>query len=333
MKSSFAKVKKYIENLIARVKSVLRLVVIPGFEGVPLYDVLVYFIRGFTQVNLIDRAAAVAFYVFLALFPTILFLFTLIPYFPLQNVTTNVLEALQTILPPGTYESVSSTITQIMSIEHGGLMSIGLLLAFYFSTSAVSSFFRGFNMGDKEFGQISFIKLQVYSILVMLMFVVLLLISIVLITAGQRLLPVLFVKMHFYSGFIVFMINLLRWLIVIFALIVAMSLLYHFGNPRSKRFKLFTPGSLLFTGLFIVGTMLFNFYISNISTYNLLYGSIGGLIIFVIWIYFNCILILIGYELNKSITKASTFKFPDMMLQIEDSDKELRVGGTKELRN
>jgi membrane protein len=115
------------------------------------------------------------------------------------------------------------------------------------------------------------------------------------------------------------MINLLRWLIVIFALIVAMSLLYHFGNPRSKRFKLITPGSLLFAGLFIVGTMLFNFYISNISTYNLLYGSIGGLIIFVIWIYFNCILILIGYELNKSITKASTFKFPDMMLQIEDT--------------
>jgi membrane protein len=319
MKEKIIRIKKYIEALIARIKSVLRLVVIPGFEGVPLYDVLVYFIRGFTKVNLIDRAAAVAFYVFLALFPTILFLFTLIPYFPLQNVTANILEALQTILPPGTYESVSSTITQIMSIEHGGLMSIGLLLAFYFSTSAVSSFFRGFNMGDKEFGQIPFLKIQVYSILVMLMFVVLLLISIVLITVGQRLLPVLFVKMHFYSGFTVLMINILRWLIVIFALIVAMSLLYHFGNPRSKRFKLFTPGSLLFTGLFIVGTMLFNFYISNISTYNLLYGSIGGLIIFVIWIYFNCILILIGYELNKSITKASTFKFPDMMLQIEDT--------------
>ncbi len=322
MKDKVARIKKYIENLIARIKSVLRMVVIPGFEGVPLYDVLVYFIRGFTQVNLIDRAAAVAFYVFLALFPTILFLFTLIPYFPLQNVTTNVLEALQTILPPGTYESVSSTINQIMSIEHGGLMSIGLLLAFYFSTSAVSSFFRGFNMGDKEFGQVSFMKQQIYSILVMLMFVLLLLISIVLITVGQKLLPILFVKMHFYSGFTVFMINMLRWLIVVFALLVAMSLLYHFGNPRSKKFKLFTPGSILFTALFIVGTMLFNFYISNISTYNLLYGSIGGLIIFVIWIYFNCILILIGYELNKSITKASTFKFPDMMLQIEDSNKK-----------
>lgn len=318
MKINIEKIKDKLEHYRKRLESVLRLIVIPGFGGVPLYDVLVYFVRGFTQVNLIDRAAAVAFYVFLALFPTILFLFTLIPYFPLQGVTTSVLEALHDILPPGTYDSVSSTINEIMSIEHGGLMSIGLLLAFYFSTSAVSSFFRGFNMGDKEFGQVSFFKEQIYSILVMLMFVVLLLLSLVLMTLGQKLLPILFTKIHLYKGITVFMINLVRWLIVIFALIIAMSLLYYFGNPRSKKFKLFTPGSLLFTGLFIVGTILFNFYISNISTYNLLYGSIGGLIIFVIWIYFNCILVLIGYELNKSIAKAQGFKFSDIQL-LEDS--------------
>ena len=304
MKVNIDKIKAKVKYYRSRLESVLRLVVIPGFEGVPLYDVLVYFIRGFTKVNLVDRAAAVAFNVFLALFPMILFLFTLIPYLPLQGVTTNLLEALQEILPPGTYESVANTIKEIMSIEHGGLMSIGLLLAFYFSTSAVSSFFRGFNMGDKEFGQVSFIKEQLYSILVMIMFVALLLLSIVLMTMGQRLLSVFFVKIHFYNDFVIFLINLLRWLIAIFALIVAMSLLYHFGDPRSKKFKLFTPGTLLFTGLFIVGTLLFNFYISNISTYNVLYGSIGGLIIFVMWIYFNCILILVGYELNKSIAKA-----------------------------
>lgn len=320
MKINVEKIKGKLEHYRKRLESVLRLIVIPGFGGVPLYDVLVYFIRGFTQVNLIDRAAAVAFNVFLALFPMILFLFTLIPYFPLQGVTTSVPEALQDILPPGTYDSVSSTINEIMSIEHGGLMSIGLLLAFYFSTSAVSSFFRGFNMGDNEYGQVSFMKQQIYSILVMLMFVALLLLSIVLMTLGQKLLPVLFTKIHLYKGITVFMINLVRWLIVIFALIIAMSLLYHFGNPHSKRFKLFTPGSLLFTGLFIVGTILFNFYISNISTYNLLYGSIGGLIIFVIWIYFNCILVLIGYELNKSIAKAQGFKFSDIQLLEDNKD-------------
>lgn len=327
MKIKLSDIKGYLYELRKRLESVLRLVKIPGFGGVPLYDVLVYFIRGFTQVNLIDRAAAVAFYVFLALFPTILFLFTLLPYFPLQNVTQNVLDALQSILPPGTFESVASTINQIMSIQHGGLMSIGLLLAFYFSTSAVSSFFRGFNMGDKEFGQVPFFKIQVYSILVMIMFVLLLVVSIALITVGQRILPIFFTKIHFYNSFVVFLINILRWLIVIFALMIAMSLLYYFGNPRAKKFKLFTPGSFLFTGMFIVGTILFNFYISNISTYNLLYGSIGGLIIFVIWIYFNCILILIGYELNKSIAKAQdiVFTFSDIK-QIEDKERGRDVG-------
>ena len=85
MKINVEKIKTKFEYYRQRIESVLRLIVIPGFGGRPLYDVLVYFIRGFTQVNLIDRAAAVAFYVFLALFPTILFLFTLIPYFPLQT--------------------------------------------------------------------------------------------------------------------------------------------------------------------------------------------------------------------------------------------------------
>ena len=323
MKVKIAEIKERLVSFRKRLESVLRLVKIPGFGGVPLYDVLVYFIRGFTQVNLIDRAAAVAFYVFLAIFPTILFLFTLLPYFPLQGITQNVLEALQSILPPGTFESAESTINQIMSIEHGGLMSIGLLLAFYFSTSAISSFFRGFNMGDSEFGQLPFIKIQVYSILVMVMFVLLLLVSIALITVGQRILPIFFTKIHFYNSFVVLLINILRWIIVIFALMIAMSLLYYFGNPRAKKFKLFTPGSFLFTGMFIVGTILFNFYISNISTYNLLYGSIGGLIIFVIWIYFNCILILIGYELNKSIAKAHEIVFPKFLpdvKQVEDKN-------------
>lgn len=323
MKINVEKIKTKFEYYRQRIESVLRLIVIPGFGGRPLYDVLVYFIRGFTQVNLIDRAAAVAFNVFLALFPTILFLFTLIPYFPLQGVTTGVLEALEDILPPGTYDSVASTINEIMSIEHGGLMSIGLLLAFYFSTSAITSFFRGFNMGDNEYGQVSFMKQQIYSIVIMLIFVALLILSIVLITLGQKLLPLFLVKIHLYKGITVFIINLIRWLIVIFSLIVAMSLLYHFGNPRSKKFKLFTPGSLLFTGLFIVGTILFNFYISNISTYNILYGSIGGLIIFVIWIYFNCILVLIGYELNKSIAKAQTFNFTEMMKKSDNIVKSI----------
>lgn len=297
-----------------KLESVLRIVILPGFEGVPLYDVLVYFIRGFTQVNLIDRAAAVAFNVFISIFPMILFLFTLLPYMPLQDVTEMVLSTLQSVLPPGTYESAALTINEIMSVQRGGLMSIGLLLAFYFSTTAVSSFIRGFNMGDNEFGQISFLKEQIYSIVIMLMFVGLLLLSVVLMIVGEKLIPILFDMVNLEDrSFTLFMLNILRWLIIVLTLVVAISMLYHVGNPRSKRFKLFTPGTLLFTGMFIVGTVAFNYYISNISTYNILYGSIGGLLIFLIWIYFNCILVLIGYELNKSIAKAQEIVSPKLL--------------------
>lgn len=297
-----------------KLESVLRIVILPGFEGVPLYDVLVYFIRGFTQVNLIDRAAAVAFNVFISIFPMILFLFTLLPYMPLQDVTEMVLSTLQSVLPPGTYESAALTINEIMSVQRGGLMSIGLLLAFYFSTTAVSSFIRGFNMGDNEFGQISFLKEQIYSIVIMLMFVGLLLLSVVLMIVGEKLIPILFDMVNLEDrSFTLFMLNILRWLIIVLTLVVAISMLYHVGNPRSKRFKLFTPGTLLFTGMFIVGTVAFNYYISNISTYNILYGSIGGLLIFLIWIFFNCILVLIGYELNKSIAKAQEIVSPKLL--------------------
>lgn len=306
-----------------KLESVLRIVILPGFEGVPLYDVLVYFIRGFTQVNLIDRAAAVAFNVFISIFPMILFLFTLLPYMPMQDVTEMVLSTLQSVLPPGTYESAALTIKEIMSVQRGGLMSIGLLLAFYFSTTAVSSFIRGFNMGDTEFGKISFLKEQIYSIVIMLMFVGLLLLSVVLMIVGEKLIPILFDMVNLEDrSFTLFMLNILRWLIIVFTLVVAISMLYHVGNPRSKRFKLFTPGTLLFTGMFIVGTVAFNYYISNISTYNILYGSIGGLLIFLIWIFFNCILVLIGYELNKSIAKAQEIVVPKLLTDSKNSKEE-----------
>lgn len=306
-----------------KLESVLRIVILPGFEGVPLYDVLVYFIRGFTQVNLIDRAAAVAFNVFISIFPMILFLFTLLPYMPMQDVTEMVLSTLQSVLPPGTYESAALTIKEIMSVQRGGLMSIGLLLAFYFSTTAVSSFIRGFNMGDTEFGKISFLKEQIYSIVIMLMFVGLLLLSVVLMIVGEKLIPILFDMVNLEDrSFTLFMLNILRWLIIVLTLVVAISMLYHVGNPRSKRFKLFTPGTLLFTGMFIVGTVAFNYYISNISTYNILYGSIGGLLIFLIWIFFNCILVLIGYELNKSIAKAQEIVVPKLLTDSKNSKEE-----------
>lgn len=299
-----AKYNDYIEgyrSLVGRIVRLLRIVILPGFEGMPLYDVLVYFVNGFTKGYLLDRAAAVCFNVFLAIFPAVMVLFTLIPYLHISDAYTVLLDTLSDFLPTEAYGMVESTITEIVSIERGGLFSLSVLLSFYFSINAVTAFFRGFDMGVNRIGSMSWFQKQFNAAFVMVILVVLILSSIVLIAVGNTTLSKIFIAIDVSNRLVIFVANLIQWLLTTFMLLIAVSVLYYFANPKRTRFKIFTPGSLLFTGLFIVGTVGFKIYINNFSRYNALYGSIGGLLIFLLWMYFNCILVMIGYELNASI--------------------------------
>ena len=307
MKINVEKHKRNALRLEIKAIRWLKSVTLPGFRGKPLYDVLVYFVQGFSKGYLTDRAAAVAFNVFLAIFPAIMVLFTFIPYMPLEGVQTIIVDTIQHILPQNISARVVGTIDEIMSRQHNTLMSIGIIMAFYFSSGAVRAFFRGFDMGVNHIGKMSFIQMQLGALLVTLIIGVLLILSVVLIIVGNDVLPWFFNKINFYNKFVITIIEIGRWLLTVFALLVAIAVLYYFGNPdKHKKFRLFTPGTIMFTLLFIVGTVGFNFYIVNFSRYNALYGSIGGLIIFMMWMYVNCIIILIGYELDASIFLAES---------------------------
>jgi len=302
MKVNVEKHKK--KALSVEIKAIrwLKSITLPGFRGKPLYDVLVYFINGFSQGYLLDRAAAVAFNVFLAIFPAVMVLFTFIPYMPLEGIQVVIVDTIRQIMPQTIATRVIGTIDEIMMQQHGTLMSIGIIMAFYFSSGAIRAFFRGFDMGVNHIGKMSFVKMQLNALLVTLIIGILLILSVVLIVVGNDVLPWFFNKIHFYNTFIITLIEIGRWLLTVFALLVAIAVLYYFGNPqKDKKFRLFTPGSIMFAFLFIVGTVGFNYYIVNFSRYNALYGSIGGLIIFMMWMYVNCIIILIGYELDASI--------------------------------
>lgn len=302
MKIDTPKYKRKVFVLEIKVIRWLKKLVLPGFHGKPLYEVLVYFISGFSKGYLLDRAAAVAFNVFIAIFPAVMVLFTFIPYMPLEGVQTIIVDTIQQMLPRTISAKVVETIDEIMLQQHGTLMSIGIIMAFYFSSGAVRAFFRGFDMGVNHVGKMSFVKMQLNALLTTLILGVLLILSVTLIIVGNDVLPWFFNKIHFYNTLIINMINVSRWLLTVFALLVAISVLYYFGNPsQNKKFRLFTPGTIMFTLLFIVGTVGFNFYIVNFSRYNALYGSIGGLIIFMLWMYVNCIIVLIGYEIDASI--------------------------------
>ena len=311
MKIDINKYKRKAKYLEIKTIRKLKSITFPGFRGKPFYDVLVYFINGFSKGYLTDRAAAVAFNVFLALFPAVMVLFTFIPYMPLEGVQDEIVEFIEQVIPQNIAGKVVDTIDEIMSHQHGTLMSIGIIMAFYFSSGAIRAFFRGFDMGVNHIGNMSMIRMYGGGLLTTLILGVLLLTSIALIVVGSNYLPLIFNKIHFYNSFVITLIEIGRWLLTVFVLLVAIAVLYFFGNPhKDRKFRLFTPGTIMFTLMFIIGTVGFNYYIVNFSNYNALYGSIGSVIIFMMWIYVNCIIILIGYELDASIFLAENKVLP-----------------------
>ena len=301
MKIDIEKYRRKVKYLEIKAIRWLKSITFPGFRGKPFYDVLVYFINGFSKGYLTDRAAAVAFNVFLALFPAIMVLFTFIPYMPLEGVQETIVDFIHKLVP-SVADRVVGTIDEIMSHQHNTLMSIGIIMAFYFASGAIRAFFRGFDMGVNHIGKMNIIRMYGGGLLTTLILGTLLITSIAMIIIGNDILPWFFNKIHFYNGIVITLIDIGRWLLTVFVLLVAISVLYYFGNPdKDRKFRLFTPGTIMFTLLFIIGTIGFNYYIVNFSNYNALYGSIGGLIIFMMWMYVNCIIVLIGYELDASI--------------------------------
>ena len=308
----------------------LKIVHFPGTK-LPLLDVLRDFVKLFTKGRTVDRAAGVAFNFFVALFPLLLFFFTLIPYIPIPHLYERVMMLIKDFLiPSGTLDYVTETIDGIMNQPHDGLLSISIVLCLVFGSSGIVAFFNGFRnvyanyVTDKGLTVKSWIIQRIFAIVMLLIIGILVILSIMLISMGGM-------GMHFLvtheiiarGKFLFVLFNLLRWIVAIFALCFGVSLLYYFGNVRYdehyrkelkrpnrkgkkyREFVIFSPGTILATTLFVLGTVAFNTYISNFSRYNVLYGSIGTLIILLLWIWIVAILILAGNDLNSGIRRGT----------------------------
>ena len=299
--------RKYIHFRL-RLKHILRLIVLPGFDGMPLYDVLVFFFRGLFKGVLTYRAAAIAYNFFLALIPFIMFLFTLIPFVTGEHYQTYLLDLIQELIPSNIYSMVKNTVEEIISRPHQGLLSAGFFMAIYFATNGVDAILEGFNQSYHAMETRPWWKQKLVAFGLMLILSVLIFISFVLLGFGELSIRLLTEKHLLTSGLSIFSLQLLRWFIILFVTLLSTSLLYYFGQLKTGRenirYRFFSAGSILSTGLFIVGGVVIKLYFENFSRYNILYGSIGSLIILLVWIYYNAFIILIGFELNTSIRRS-----------------------------
>ncbi len=289
-----------IRNLIRLSKEVR----IPGFDGLPLYDVMAFFIKGIQEGWLNLRASAVAFNFILAIFPAIIFLFTLIAYIPVDGFQQQLLEMMQVLLPESVFASVSGTFEDIITRQRGGLLSVTVVSALYFSTNGVSTLIDSFNTTYHTMESRPYLIQRLWALLITVILVVFTLIALGLIIFGQIGMEFIADKGWVEDGFARFSLNLSRWIIIIALMFFAISVLYFLGPAKQTKWRFFSAGSSLATLLVLITSLGFSQFVESFGQYNKLYGSIGTLVIVMLWMLFNSIALLIGFELNASIEDA-----------------------------
>ena len=280
--------------------------VLPGFDGLPVYDVAVFFIKGLNQGYITSRASAISFNFFLAIFPSLIFFFTIIPFIPISNFQQSLLDLIRDFLPQTAYSTVKVTVEDIVTRPRGGLLSIGFILSLYFATNGINSLMEAFNNTFHTIETRSVIRQRMISILLLIIISFLLIISVSLITLGSWLLSLVLPRHVLESSIYFTGILVIKWVITLAMLFFTISFIYYFAPAKRRQFRFISAGSSLATILIILTTLGFNFYVDNFSKYNALYGSIGTLLVVLLWIYFNSFSILVGYELNASIFRAGT---------------------------
>ena len=297
--------KKIVDTKIVQVPlSISKKLIIPGFDNLPVYNVIKFFIEGIQKNSLTTRASSLAFRFFLALFPSIIFLFALIPYIPIDNFQEQLLMLIKNVLPENAYELTNSTINDLVTDENGSLLSFGFLFAFYLASNGVNSMILAFNDTAHALKKASFIETRLRSLLLLFIIVFLMIMAIGLIVFNKIIITYLISNNYISNNYIIYIIETLDFIILLFIFFLGISSIYYFGNTRNKKFRFISAGSTLATLLSILLSGGFAFYVNNFATYNKVYGSIGTLMVIMLWLYFNSLVLLIGFELNASIGNA-----------------------------
>lgn len=279
-------------------------ITLPFFDRVPLYDVALFFWKGIVDGAITTRASAIAFNFILAVFPTIIFLFTLIPYIPIDNFQTQLMELLQSVVPDTAYVAIQSTIQDIVTQPRGSLLSVGFFAAFIFSTNGLVSVIVAFNNTIHAIETRTIVSLYLTAFGLSIILTTLTTMSVAMITVSQRVLDFLKTNMIIRDDFLLYMLIGGKWLVILLLFFFAFAFLFYYAPARKTKFRFISAGGTLATILSILISVGFSFYINNFGKYNTLYGSIGTLIVVMLWFYFMALILLIGFELNVSIWSA-----------------------------
>ena len=283
-----------------RINAFLHRIRIPGTSGMTLYHFASCFKPVLTG-NFNTRAASISFKLFLAIFPAIIFLFTIIPYIPVADFQSTLMLVFQEIMPDNVFPIVEKTISDIITIKHSGLLSMGFILTLYFSSNGFISLISAFNQSINIKETRTWYQQRLISLLLMVITTLILIMAVTLMAIGRGTLEWMMAKgiMPIKNIFPLLLIG--RWFLLATVIYLTLCIVYYVAPAKRAGFRFFAIGSAVATILTILLAWGFGAFISHFSSYNALYGSVGTILILMLYIYYNASIMLIGFELNASI--------------------------------
>lgn len=270
-------------------------------SGLPLYDLLELYVIGIAEGALSNRAGAIAFSFFMALFPFALFILNLIPYIPIEGFQDDFLKFVADGVPPNTFYAIKNIINDILHNSHSGLLSSGFLLSVFLMANGLNAILGGFENSKHVLVKRGFFNQYFVAIGLSLFIAFLLIFTVAIIVVFEVFIQKLNAR-DFFNDKIPFMV-LARYLFLILMILTTTSVLFKFGTKNQETRSFISIGSVFTTVLTIISSYFFGVWVIQFSKYNELYGSIGTLLIVMFYIWINCMILLLGFELNEVINK------------------------------
>ena len=290
---------------------------LPGFRGIPLYDVILFFFGQVKTIGMTERASAIAYNFFMAIPPAIIFLFTLIPFLPISREFENSLYSLIRDVIPGEkdHNTLIKFLQDFINNPRNGLLSLGFILSLFFSSNAMMGIMRSFDKNYIGFKKRKGFQKRAVALKITVVMFVLVFASILLLIGQGQVLKFIGIRNATVRSII---INT-RWVVIVLLFLACISYIYRHAPAVHKKWRLINPGSILATFLMLLMTLLFSWWVSHFGNYNQLYGSIGTVLILLVLIFINSLVLLIGFELNVSISS---------LKRIADERKDNPADGT-----
>jgi membrane protein len=299
-----------------------RKLVLPGFQGLNLYQVTQFFIEGMRQGRITNRAAASSFRVLLAIPPFLIVLLSIIPFIPVENFQENLMGNIAKVVPNSAFDLMEQTLNDLINRKQQTLISVSFVLLLFYASNAIAALLDGFSGSYHNTRRRSFVMQYVVSFVLMIVLSLMVVVGVALITFSGPVLSYLRQIDIIDNSFTVFLIEVLKWIVVVIIFETGISLLYRAGH--TGKWQAINAGATFATLGLIIVSSLFAWFVNSFGSYNKLYGSVGSILVVMLWFYFNNIVLLIGFEINTSIQQAkgnSIHKIDPEQFMHQDSPK------------